>query len=63
MAISTLLSAVYKQNPFIHCQQEIHFRLKDTHTKKEKIEKVTPCKEKQSWDSNTRIKQNILKNI
>ena len=49
-----------KQDPYISCLQETHFRPKETQTESERMEKYTPCKweAKESWSSNLHIRQN-----
>ena len=54
---------VQKQDPYICCLQETHFRPRDTYRLKVKgMEKDISCKWKpiESWSSNARIRQNRL---
>ena len=53
---------IQKQDPYICCLQEIHFRPQDIQTESEKMEKYIPCKQeaKESWSSNPHIRQNRL---
>ena len=39
-----LAECIQKQDPYICCLQEIHFRSKDTFTKSEGMEENTTCK-------------------
>ena len=53
---------IQKQDPYICCLQETHFRPKDTYrhiqTESEGMEKDIPCKwkSKESWSSNNTLK-------
>ena len=49
-----------KQDPYIFYLQETHFRLQDTQTKSERMEKYILCKweAKGTWRSNPDIRQN-----
>ena len=51
---------IQKQDPYIRCLQETHFRPKDTYRLKVRMEKYIPCKweAKESWSSNPHIRQN-----
>ena len=51
---------IQKQDPYICCLQETHFRPKDIQTESERMEKYIPCKweAKESWSSNPHIRQN-----
>ena len=52
---------IQKQDPYICCQQETHFRPQDTYRLKVKgWKKYIPCKweAKESWSINTHIRQN-----
>ena len=52
---------IQKQDPYICCLQETHFRPKDTYRLKVKgMEKYIPCKwkAKESWSSYPHIRQN-----
>ena len=51
---------IQKQDPYICCLQETHFRPKDTQTESERMEKYIPCKweAKESWSGNLHIRQN-----
>ena len=53
---------IHKQDPYICCLQETHFRPRDTQTETEGMEKDTPCKwkSKESWSSNCHVRQNRL---
>ena len=53
---------IQKQDPYICCLQETHFRSRDIQTESEGMKKGIPCKRKsnESWSSNTRIRQNRL---
>ena len=54
-----LAEQLQKQDPFICCLQEIHFRPQDTYRlKSERMEKYIPCKQeaKDSWSSSPHIK-------
>ena len=53
---------IQKQNPYIGCLQETHFRPRDTYTESEGMEKDIPCKwkSKESWSSNSHVRQNRL---
>ena len=54
---------IQKQDPYICCLQEIHFRPRDTHRLKVRgWKKDIPCKwkSKKSWGSNTHNRQNKL---
>ena len=53
---------IRKQDPSTCCLQEAHFRMKDTQTESEGLEKDISCKWKQqeSRGSNTHIRQNRL---
>ena len=57
-----LAEQIQKQDPYICCLQETHFRPQDTYieTECERVEKYTPCKweAKESWSSNPHIEQN-----
>ena len=55
-----LAECIQKQDPYICCLQETHFRPKDTQTESERMEKYIPCKweAKESWSSNPHIRQN-----
>ena len=48
-----------KQDPYICCLQETHFRPQDTQTENQRMEKHIPCKweGKESWSSDP-IRQN-----
>ena len=52
---------IQKQDPYICCLQETHFRPRDTYIH-EGMEKVIPCKwkSKETWSSNSHIRQNRL---
>ena len=52
---------IQKQDPYICCVQETHFRPEDTYRLKVRMEKYIPCKweAKESWSSNPHIRQNI----
>ena len=50
---------IQKQDPYICCLQETHFRPKDTYRLKVRgLEKYIPCKReaKESWSSNPHIR-------
>ena len=49
-----LVEWIQKQDPFLCCLQETHFRPKDIQTESERMEKYIPCKweAKVSWRSN-----------
>ena len=53
---------IQKQDPYICCLQESHFRQTSRHIQieSERMEKYTPCKweAKESWSSNPHIRQN-----
>ena len=52
---------IQKQDPYICCVQEIHFRPEDTYRLKVRgWKKYIPCKweAKESWSSNPHIRQN-----
>ena len=52
---------IQKQDPYICCLQEVHFRPKDTNRLKvREWKKYIPCKweAKESWSSNPYIRQN-----
>ena len=51
---------IQKQDPYICCLLETHFRPRDTQTESEGMEKDIPCKwkSKESWSSNSHITQN-----
>ena len=51
---------IQKQEPYICCLQDTHFRPIDTQTESEWVEKYIPCKQeaKESWSSNPHIRQN-----
>ena len=51
---------IQKQDPYIYCLQETHFRPKDTYRLKKRMEKYIPCKweAKERWSSNPHIRQN-----
>ena len=52
---------IQKQNPYICCLQETHFRPQDTYRlKNERMEKYIHCKweAKESWSNNPHIRQN-----
>ena len=53
---------IQKQDPYICCLQEIHFTSRDTYKLKERMEENISCKRgpKESWSSNTHIRQNRL---
>ena len=53
---------IQKQNLYTCCLQETHFRPKDTYRQSEGMEKDIPYKwkSKESWSSNTHIRQNRL---
>ena len=53
---------IQEQDPYICCLQETHFRPRGTQTESEGIEKDIPCKwkSKESWSSNSHIRQNTL---
>ena len=56
-----LAECIQKQDPYIWCLQETHFRPQDTHRlKSERIEKYIPCKweAKESWSGNPHIREN-----
>ena len=60
-----LVEWIKKQDPYICCLQETHFRPQDTYqTENERTEKYIPCKweAKESWSSNPHIKQNRPEN-
>ena len=52
---------IQKQDPYICCLQETHFRPQDIQTESERMEKYIPCKweAKESWSNNTHIRQNL----
>ena len=54
-----LAELIQKQDPYICCLQETHFRSKDTY-ESERMEKYFPCKweAKESWSSDPHIRQN-----
>ena len=54
---------IQKQDPYICCLQETHFRPQDTYRLKMRIEKYIPCKweAKESWSSSPHIRQIDLK--
>ena len=49
-----------KQDPYICCLQETHFRPQDTQTEGERMETYIPCKwgAKECWSRNPHIRQN-----
>ena len=49
---------IQKQDPYICCLQETHFRPRDTYRLKMRVEKDIPCKwkSKESWNSNSNIR-------
>ena len=51
---------IQKQDPYICCLQETHFRPKDIYRLKLRMKKHIPCKweAKESWSSNPHIRQN-----
>ena len=51
---------IQKQDPYICCLQETHFRPQDTQTESERMEKYIPYKweAKESWSSNPHVRQN-----
>ena len=54
---------IQKQDPYICCLQETHFRLKDTYRLKMRGWKDIPnikWKSKESWNNNSHIRQNKL---
>ena len=53
---------IQKQDPYICCLQETHFRPRETYRLKVRGWKKIPCKwkSKESWSSNTHIRQNRL---
>ena len=54
---------IQKQDPYICCLQETHFRPRDTYRLKVRgMGKDIPCKgkSKESWSSNSHIRQNRL---
>ena len=53
---------IQKQDLYICCLQETDFRPRDTYTESEGMEKDIPCKwkSKESWSSNSHIRQNRL---
>ena len=54
---------IQKQDPYICCLQETHFRSKDTYRlKNERMEIYIPCKweAKESWSSSPHMRQNRL---
>ena len=53
---------IQKQDLYICCLQETYFRPRDTYRQSEGMEKDIPCKlkSKESWSSNTHIRQNRL---
>ena len=55
-----LVEWIQKQDPYICCLQETHFRSKDTYRQSERMEKYIPCewKSKESWSSNPHNRQN-----
>ena len=56
-----LAECIQKQDPYICCLQETHFRYKDTYRLKVRgWKKYIPCKweAKESWSSNPHIRQN-----
>ena len=56
-----LAECIQKQDPYICCLQETHFRSKDTYRLKVRgWKKYIPCKweAKESWSSNPHIRQN-----
>ena len=57
-----LAEYIQKQDPYICCLQEMHFRSRDTYRQSEGMEKGISCKwkSKESWSSNTHIRQNTL---
>ena len=54
-----LVEWIQKEDPYICCLKETHFRPSDTHTESEGMEKDIPCKWKlkESWGSNSYIRQ------
>ena len=48
-----------KQDPYICCLQETHFRSQDIQTESERTKRYIPCKweAKESWNSNSHIRQ------
>ena len=59
-----LAECIQKQDPYIWCLQETHFRPQDTHRlKSERIEKYIPCKweAKESWSNNPTSDKTDLK--
>ena len=50
------------KRPIIGCLKETHFRDKDTQTESEGLGKDIPCKwkRKESWGSNTHVRQSTL---
>ena len=56
--IDRLAEWIQKQDPYICCLQETHFRPKDTQTESERMEKYIPCKweAKESWSSSPHIR-------
>ena len=51
---------IQKQNPYLCCLKETHFRPKDTYRQSERLKKHIPCKweAKESWHSYPHIRQN-----
>ena len=51
---------IQKQDPYIYCLQETHFRPKDIYTESERMEKYIPCKlkAKENWSNNAHMRQN-----
>ena len=51
---------IQKQDPYICCQQDTHFRSKDTQPESKRMEKGIPCKWKlkENQVSNTYVRQN-----
>ena len=51
---------IQKQDPYICCLQETHFRPNDIQTESERMEKYISCKweAKESWSSNPYMRQN-----
>ena len=45
--IQRLAEWIKKQDPYICCLQETHFKSQDTQTESERMEKYIPCK----WDA------------
>ena len=51
---------IQKQDPYIRCLEETHFRPQETYRLEVRMEKYIPCKweAKESWSHNPHIRQN-----